>query len=144
MKIPQISGLNLSRIVEHPQRQIFGKVYEPYFKMPTDRVNFTSSAKYLKKYATLPDEIKKIVNPKDAIDMFRDMEYVASGAIKRDSIGQGDASKVYKTPWLKDYYFIVLKNKTDNNIQTIYSKYNLGDSIWADKFDSRFQIIKAS
>lgn len=109
--------------------------------MGYDTVAFSSTAKYLKKYVTLPDEIKKTLTPKDAIDMFKDMEMVASGAKKRKDIGQGGYSKVYKNPWLKDYYLLVL-NDTNYDTQIIYSNNKLGDAVWQDSTDPRVQLIK--
>lgn len=106
-----------------------------------DTISFTSTAKYLKKYNTLPDEIKKVLSPKDAVDMFKDMEQVAKGVVKRQKVGQGNTSKVYLNPWLDDYYLLVLKN-ANNPTQVIYSKTPLGDAIWSDSDNLNIQIIK--
>ena len=106
-----------------------------------DEVTFTSIAYYLKKYNTLPDEIKEILSPKDAIVMFEDMEHIANGSLKGEKIGQGLYSKVYLNPWLEDYYILILDSPT-NKDQYIYSKVPLGDSIWEDKDNQRIQLIK--
>ena len=101
---------------------------------------------YLKKYKTLPEEVQKMLSPKDAIDMFREMEFVANGAVKRKAIGQGAQAKVYENPWLNGYDFIVLNKANDANLtsETIYSKKNyIGDAIWCDKDDKRIQILTA-
>ena len=108
-------------------------------------INFRASiAYYLKKYNTLPAEIKKNLSPKDAIDMFREMEFVANGVVKRNCIGQGNESKVYDNPWLKEYHFLVLNNSNDTklNSETIYTKLShLGDAVWADTDDGRIQLV---
>lgn len=110
-----------------------------------DTVSFTSNARYFKKYSTLPDEIRAILSPQDAVDMFKDMELVAQGRIKREKIGQGANSQVYETPWLKDYYFIVLKdNEAQQPIQLIYSNKNLGNAVWQDKDGTGIQIIQSA
>ena len=104
----------------------------------------TSVAYYLKKYNTLPYEIQKNLSPKDAIDMFREMEYIADGKVKRKSIGQGSESKVYENPWLKGYYLMVLNSLKDASLanETLYTKINhLGDAVWCDKDDMRIQIL---
>lgn len=109
------------------------------------KVNFRASITYyLKKYNTLPPEIQKNLSPQDAIDMFREMEFVANGVVKRKSIGQGNESRVYDNPWLKEYHFLVLNNVKDTklNSETIYTKLShLGDAVWADGDDRRIQLV---
>lgn len=109
-----------------------------------DTISFTSSAKYLKKYATLPDEIKAVLTPEDAIDMFRDMEWLEEGVIKRNKIGEGETSKVYRNPWLKDYYLLILTDTNNNGTITIFSGEKLGDAIWQDKDNNSIQILRRS
>lgn len=106
-----------------------------------DTVSFSSISKYLKKYNTLPDEIKKVLSPKDAVDMFKDMEMVAEGIVKRKNVGLGNSSKVFLNPWLDDYYLLVLKD-TKTPTKVIYSKTPLGDAVWGDKDNMNIQIIK--
>ncbi len=108
-----------------------------------DIVSFSSKAQCLKKYNTLPDEIKELLSPEDAIDMFEDMERVAKGTQKRQIIGQGENSIVYINPWLSGYYVLVLKEPATDKNQIIYSPKDLGDSVWCDGKDDRIQIIKA-
>ncbi len=108
-----------------------------------DTVSFGSTAQYLKKYNTLPDEIKKNLSPKDAVVMFKDMERIAKGIDKGDKIGQGEDSAVYENPWLDGYYLLVLKEPTVRNPR-VYSEISLGDSIWSDNNDSRIQLIKGA
>ena len=95
----------------------------------------------MRKYVTLPDEIKKILNPKDAIDMFKEMEFVALGISKGHKIGQGDFSRVYENPWL-DGYDLLIAQDLNSNSQIIYSKHKLGNSVWADSDNNNIQIIK--
>lgn len=107
-----------------------------------DTVSFSASiAYYLKKYNTLPEEIKKILSPKDAIDMFKDMELVQKGVVKRTKIGQGNDSLVFENPWLKDYYSLIVQNPQKTK-QIIYSRYDIGDAIWRDNDNILIQIVK--
>ena len=107
-----------------------------------DTVSFSSlNAYYLKKYKTLPDEIKKILTPKDAIDMFQNMEQIQKGMTEGIKIGQGDDSSVYENPWLDGYYIMIVQTPK-KQIQTVYSRYPLGDSVWEDEKDNSIQIIK--
>ena len=76
--------------------------------------------------------------------MFKNMEYVANGIIRRKSIGQGAQAKVYENPWLKGYNFIVLDSPDDADLssETIYSKRShIGDAVWCDDDDSRIQLL---
>jgi len=110
-------------------------------ELKADTVSFSSNAKYIKKYKTLPDEIKAILSPKDAIEMFKDMERIAQGKQKREKIGQGSNSKVFVTPWLEDYYVLILKEPKYTD-ETVYSKRYLGDSVWSDDENDKIQLIK--
>lgn len=141
MKVPPLRAFD--SFVQH--KKILGPpIKEPLsFKYQNDTVAFSSTAKYFKKYSTLPDEIKSIISPQEAVNMFKDMELVAQGKVKRPKIGQGANSQVYETPWLKDYYFIILKDDTPPTTQLVYSDKNLGNAIWHDKDDSRIQIIQS-
>ena len=140
MKVPPVCGLKYFGI-QNFKKNVFKQEKQSPNLPPKDTLSFSSNVKYIKKYNTLPDEIKKILSPKDAVDMFKDMEQVAKGTIKRNKIGQGNSSKVYENPWLKDYYLIVLSNaKTPTQI--VYSKKPLGDAIWSDSENMNIQIIK--
>ena len=100
MKVPRVGLLNgftvpkVTKTVYVPNAL---KIPEPLDK---DTVSFTSTAQYLKKYLTLPDEIKLVLSPEDAIDMFKDMEWLAQGRIKIGMVGEGKGIEVYKNPWL--------------------------------------------
>ncbi|MBR2068275.1 MAG: hypothetical protein IJ877_00800 [Candidatus Gastranaerophilales bacterium] len=147
MRVPRIGGIYTPRVKRNNASEHYKKLSDP--PAPKDdaksAVSFgTSVAYYLKKYATLPPEIQKTLTPKDAIDMFREMEYVANGVVKRKTIGQGAESKVYENPWLEGYHFIVLNNPNDAKLssETIYSKMNhIGDAVWCDGDDSRIQLL---
>ncbi|MBQ4646572.1 MAG: hypothetical protein IJB79_04415 [Candidatus Gastranaerophilales bacterium] len=141
MKIPPISALG--RFVVQNQKK--SSIKEPPFPpLQKDTISFSSSiAYYLKKYNTLPDEIKRILSPKDAIDMFRNMELVQKGALKGTKIGQGNHARVYENPWLEGYYSLIIQDPKQMS-QVIYSRYGLGDSIWSDKDNELIQIIKSS
>ena len=107
-----------------------------------DTVSFTSTAHYLKKYLTLPDEIKMVLSPEDAIDMFKDMEWLAKGKVKGKMIGEGKGSEVYKNPWLEDYYLLILKDTGKRDTITIYSGEKIGDAIWQDEDNLGIQLLK--
>jgi len=147
MRVPRIGGVYTPKVRKNNASLYHRKLSDlPSGKTKVNKlVSFGFSiAYYLKKYNTLPADIKKILNPKDAIDMFREMEFVANGIVKRNSIGQGADSKVYSNPWLKGYHFLVLNNPSDAklNSETVYSKVNhLGDAVWADADDKRIQLL---
>ena len=110
--------------------------------LKNDTVSFSATiSRYLKKYNTLPDEIKSVLSPKDAIDMFRDMEFIQRGIQKGKKIGEGNYSKVYENPWLEDYYILISQNP-EKTTQVIYSRHELGNAIWSDKDNGLIQIIK--
>jgi len=143
MKIPPIIGINMSHIKKTTARNLKTQnmpALPP--RIPNDSVTFSSNAQYIKKYATLPKEIRAVLSPADAIDMFKDMELVAQGKVKRKRIGQGNSSDVYKTPWLEDYYFVVLSD-SDITSQIIYSKAYIGDAVWQDKDNKKIQLLAA-
>lgn len=143
MKIPPISALG--RFVVQNQKGIYKKdINRPFPPLTKDTISFSSSTTYyLKKYNTLPDEIKKILSPKDAIDMFRNIEFVQKGAIKGIKIGQGNYARVYENPWLKGYHSLIVQDPSKET-QVIYSRYDLGDAVWSDDDNQLIQIIKAS
>ena len=119
----------------------FRQKLPPIPQLKHDTVSFSSStAYYLKKYNTLPSEIKNILTPKDAIDMFKNMEMIQKGISKGTKVGQGNFSRVYENPWLNDYYFLIVQDPTQTT-QVIYSRHELGDSVWSDK-NQLLQIIK--
>ena len=147
MRVPRIGCIYTPRVKKN--NNVIGhykKLTDPPVPEEENRkMSFGASiAYYLKKYATLPPEIQKNLSPKDAIDMFKEMEYVANGNVKKRSIGQGTESKVYENPWLKGYYFIVLNNPKDAALanETIYTTRNhIGDAVWRDNDDNRIQLL---
>ncbi len=142
MRVPQISQFGLFGIQNNYSQKTAPKNFSKLNDPIGDTVSFGSTAKYMKKYSTLPDEIKKVLDPKDAIDMFKDMERTAKGiSTGRKLMGGGKTSAVYYNPWLKDYYLLV----TDDNskdIQLIYSRHTLGNSIWIDSDNHNIQLIE--
>ena len=143
MRVPRIGSIYTPRL-----KNVYHKKLTDPPSMKSKEANgvcFGSSITYyLKKYNTLPPEIQKNLSPKDAIDMFKEMEYIAEGKVKRKSIGQGAESKIYENPWLKGYYFIVLNSLKDANSQneTVYTTVNrLGDAVWCDEDNMRIQIL---
>ena len=147
MRVPRIGGIYTPVLRKNNTNMYYKKLIdppkpeEPPRKMPS----FGSSvAYYIKKYNNLPPEIQKTLTPNDAIDLFKDMEYVANGVVKRKTIGQGAEAKVYENPWLEGYHFIVLNSPKDADLssEVIYSKMNhLGDAVWCDNDDSRIQLL---
>ena len=140
MKIPPINALGRF-VVQNSKMN--STISSPLPPSKPDTVSFSSStAYYLKKYKTLPEEIKKILSPKDAIGMFKNMELIQTGRIKGVKIGQGKGSIVFENPWLDDYHLLIV-NDPKQPTQLVYSRYSLGDSIWQDKDNTLIQIIKA-
>jgi len=141
MKVPRIGLLgNFVMQKNYPKNKAAGiKLPKPLDK---DTVSFTSTAQYLKKYLTLPDEIKRVLSPEDAIDMFKDMEWLAQGRVKRGMIGEGKGSEVYKNPWLEDYYLLILKDTGKRDSIIVYSGEKIGDAIWQDNENGAIQILK--
>ena len=142
MRVPRI-GLSGNLRMPEIQKTVYNpnrvRLPKPLDK---DTVSFTSTAQYLKKYLTLPDEIKMVLSPEDAIDMFKDMEWLAEGRIKRGMVGEGKGSEVYKNPWLEDYYLLILKDTGKKDTITIYSGEKIGDAIWQDNDNLAIQILK--
>ena len=142
MKVPPIGGFSTFGVRKLSKNFTNTNFIKPLKK---DTVTFGTNARYIKRYSTLPDEIKDILSPSDAIDMFRDMEYIAKGAIKRREVGIGQNSRVYENLWIPGYFILILDDDTeDKNSITIYSKENIGNAIWQDKDDARIQILKCS
>ena len=140
MKIPPLSSLGRF-VVQNRMSSKYQQKLPPTSPLSNDTVSFSAStAYYLKKYNTLPKEIKEVLNPKDAIDMFKDMERIQKGIMEGKKIGQGNHSRVYKNPWLEDYYFLIVHDPKKTT-QVVYSRYELGDAVWSDK-DQSLQLIK--
>ena len=140
MKIPPIDSLGRFA-VQNPVKDL--QVKSSLSPLSKDTVSFSAStAYYLKKYKTLPDEIKKVLSPKDAIDMFKNMEFVQKGVMEGKLIGQGNYSKVYENPWLDGYYSLIVQDPKKTT-QVVYSRKSLGNAIWSDKDNGLIQIIKA-
>ena len=139
MRVPQIGYLGSFGV----HRKIKKTVDEPKEPLPikNDCITFSAKSKYIKKYATLPEEIKEILTPKDAVDMFQNMDFIVQGRIKGDLIGYGDSTRVYENPWLDGYDLLIINNPS-NQDQIIYSKNILGNSVWQDRDNSNVQIIK--
>ena len=142
MKVPRI-GLFGNFVMQKTNKTIYNPNVIGYRKtLDKDTVSFTSTAQYLKKYLTLPDEIKMVLSPEDAIDMFKDMEWLAQGRIKRGMVGEGKGSEVYKNPWLEDYYLLILKDTGKKDTVTIYSGEKIGDAVWQDSDNLAIQLLK--
>lgn len=140
MKIQPI--VSQGRFVVQKRKQAQKNIERPFPSPSTDSVSFSASiAKYLKKYNTLPEEIKRILTPKDAIDMFKNMEYIQKGKISGVKIGQGNYARVYENPWLEGYYSLIVQDPRQTS-QVVYSRYTLGDAIWSDSENQLIQIIK--
>ena len=138
MKVPPHYLFGHFPVLKNTKNDNFSSLQNPH-ALKKDTVSFSSTAKYLKKYTTLPDEIKEVLSPKDAVDMFKDIELVAQGKQERKKVGSGNFSSVHEIPWLKDYYLIVLRDPSQK-CQIIYSNISL--SIWSDEDNDCIQIIK--
>ena len=142
MRVPRIDVMGHFMLRNQKSNSKFKELPLPPLEYKTDTVTFSSStAFYLKKYNTLPDEIKRILNPKDAIDMFRDMEMVQKGMTKRRKVAQGNQTKIYENPWLDDYYFLISQDP-EKTTQIVYTRQELGNCVWSDKDNNLIQIIK--
>ena len=149
MRVPRVGSVYTPVVSKKNAVKHFKKLTDP--PAPSQdkecKVGFgTSVAYYLKKYNTLPPDIQSNLSPKDAVDMFKDMEFVADGRIRGKRVGQGSKSSVYENPWLDGYYFIVLNNPDDVSLkkETIYTSVeHLGDAVWCDKDDRRIQLISS-
>ena len=142
MKVPRIGLFGDVRMPKFNKTVYNPSLFKLQDPLGKDTVSFTSTAHYLKKYLTLPDEIKMVLSPEDAIDMFTDMEWLAQGKIKRGMVGEGKGSEVYKNPWLEDYYLLILKDTGKKDTVTIYSGEKIGDAIWQDDDNLAIQILK--
>ena len=139
MKIPPVNTLGRF-VVQKNRRKISSETTSTLLK--NDTITFGSSiAYYLKKYATLPSEIKEMLSPKDAIDMFKNMELIQKGQTKGVKVGQGNHARVYQNPWLNGYYSLIIDGAMEDT-QTIYSRYSLGKVIWGDEDNHAIQIIQ--
>ena len=140
MKIQPVNSLG--RFVVQKQKRSSRNIERPFPSPSQDIILFGMCvSRYFKKYSTLPDEIKKILSPKDAVDMFINIESIQKGLTKGVKVGQGNGVRVYENPWLKDYYFLIAK---EPNIatQTVYSRYQLGNVVWGDSDNKFVQLIK--
>ena len=141
MRVPQINYLGSFGVLKKNNNKTVEEPIEKPLPIEHDTVTFAGKSKYIKKYETLPKEIKEILSPKDAIDMFQNMDFLTQGKIKGKEIGHGDSLKVYENPWLKGYDILIL-NDPKAQKQTIYSTSTFGDSVWCDKDNTKIQIIR--
>ena len=141
MKIPPVSALGRF-IVQKKVSKVNQTLPPEISSSKSDTFSFcASTAYYIKKYNTLPNEIRKILKPQDAVDMFKNMEYIQKGLAEGKTIGQGNHSRVFENPWLKDYC-VLITNEGFPTQQIVYSRYELGDAIWADRDNELIQIVK--
>ncbi len=141
MRVPQIGYLGSIGVLKTRTKKTVDEPNDKPLPIKQDSVTFSAKAKYIKKYQTLPKEIKEILTPKDAIDMFQNMDFIVQGKIKGKEIGHGDSSKVYANPWLSGYDILII-NDPQTKEQIIYSSDSLGDSVWYDEDNVGVQIIK--
>ncbi len=142
MKVPPLIlfGLGVSKVSAAKTPYKFPHCDHFMNKLANDTVSFSSNAKYAKKYATLPDDIRQALSMHDGIDMLKDMELVAAGRIKRGKI-EDSTSIVYVNPWLSDYYVMVTKPENGKTC-AFYGERIVADVIWQDKDNPNIQIIK--
>ena len=140
MRVPPIDTFGrfgVSKCIKNKTNESLG-IIKP---IDRDTVSFGSTAKYLKKYVTLPDEIKKVLTPADAIDMFKDMEWLAQGKIDREKLGENKNSAMYDNPWLDNYYFLVLRNPENGEV-LIYTDNSTYDTVWQDNDNVGIKLLK--
>ncbi len=141
MRVPPISNLGSFGVFKTKNKKTVDEPTDKPLPIKYDSVTFSAKSKYIRKYETLPKEIKEILSPKDAIDMFQSIDFLMQGKIKGKEIGHGDSSKVYENPWLNGYDLLIIKDP-ETSEQTIYSANTLGDSVWYDRDNAAIQIIK--
>ncbi len=141
MKVPQINYLGSFGALKTKIKKTVDEPNDKPLPIGYDTVVFSAKSKYVKKYNTLPKEIKEVLSPKDAIDMFQNIDFITKGQTKGKEIGQGDSSTVYENPWLKGYDLLILNNPKSNE-QIIYSTATLGNSVWYDTENPNVQIIR--
>lgn len=139
MRVPPMSGCGLFGV----QKNTHSLKQNPQMIKPIqkDTVTFSSKSKYLRQYATLPQEIREKLTPQDGIDMFQNMEQIANGRTKGTKVAKGVATDVYENPWLDNYYIMISAN-LDDETRVIYTKTNMGDLVWEDPKDKRIQLLK--
>lgn len=139
MRVPPMSNCGLFgvRRCTHSLKQ------NPQMIKPieNDKVTFSSQIKYLKLYNTLPEEIKQVLSPQDAVYMFQSMEDMADGWMKAQEVAKGGNTDVYENPWLPNYYIMVTKDNGDGT-SVVYTETNIGSRIWQDPKDARFGLLK--
>ena len=74
--------------------------------------------------------------------MFKDMEWLAQGRIKRGVIGEGKSAVLYNNPWLEDYYLLILKDFDNDGKISVYSDNELGYTVWQDDSNAGIQLLK--
>lgn len=140
MRVPRLTATTSISVAKKSDKlTALNKAMIPPIK--PDSLEFTSTAGYLKKYAMLPDEIKKDLSPKDAIDMFQDFERIANGCAKGNKMGSGTHAQVFQIPCLENHCLLIL-NDTNYDKHTIFSNASLGSAVWCDKDNPRIQIIE--
>ena len=141
MRVPPMStcGLFGVRKYTHSLKQK-PQMIKPIEK---DTVSFSSTEKYYRLYITLPDEIKEVLSPREAINMFKNMELLADGLEKGKEIARGSDTDVYENPWLGNYYIMISRN-LDDDTRIVYSQTNIGNLAWEDPKDKRIQLLKRS
>ena len=136
MRVPAICSINIRN------RQQLNKLTDP------QGTSFAASqiSKYVKLYSTLPDDVKRVLSPKDGVNMLKDMEYLSKGLVKRNLVGEGSSSKVYENAWLKEYDTLILNNSKDASkpMEVIYSKKPIGNVYWSYPDDPRIQLVSVA
>lgn len=134
MKIPPI-GVLARFVVSNRAKTFSDRSQTLPAPLEKDTVSFSSStAYYLKLYDKFPKEIKGKLKPKDAIDMLKNFEMIANGRIEGTLIEQGNFSKIYENPWLReDGYYFLISRKPDLSIK---------NSVWKNNKNPSLQIIK--
>lgn len=154
MKVPPIGVFRNFGVVSNAtnissRSQCLTSMIEPLEK---DTLSFSSKAKYIRKYNSLPDEIKSYLPVSDAEEVFMYMENVAKAVDRKN---RNKPKENLETPVRAyaitgkqagvngcQWYFIVAPTPNSES-QMVKSPVELSDSIWADPDDTRIQIMRA-
>ena len=154
MKVPPIGVFRNFGVVSNTNNtsrsQCLTKMIEP---LEHDTLSFSSKARYIRKYNSLPDEIKDYLPVSDAEEVFTYMENVAKTI---DKINKNKSKEDLEESPVRAYaitgkqaplgdcqwYFIVAPIPNSES-QKVKSPVELSDSIWADPDDTRIQIMRA-
>lgn len=138
MHVPPISFLGYfgTRKNNNVKAQSYSNLVPNLIKPIGDTVSFKGISKEMRQYASLPEEIQKIISPRDAIAMFKDMSYEAEKARNQDN-------SFVPNPYLNGYYVYFSHNK-DNTKKASQLSQQGYDCVWNDPEGNNYSLYKKS